>query len=73
MTVRLKIGIEAKEFYATILNNSCPYINDGRMIGSIKCLQCDYCKDSDFDNLTIDCSYEYDHLTDEEKMSIEEE
>ncbi len=70
MTITLKMGIEKEGVYATELNAPCPYINDGRMIGSINCLYCKHCKDSDFYYRTIDCSYEYDHLSEEEKKEI---
>jgi len=67
MTITLKIeATSATGFNHYVeLTKHCPYIDDGRMIGSINCLYCKHCKDSDFDCLTIDCSYEYDHLKEE--------
>ena len=52
----------------------CPYnvkiINP--MIGSMACEECKYHKEHNKKNKTVDCSYEYDHLTEEEKRSIHE-
>ena len=74
MIVTLKMDATISTEFPNYLEliKQCPYIHDGRMIGSLRCIYCEYCKSSDFDALTISCSYDYDHLTKEEQRSIYE-
>ena len=80
MTVILSYEAEARAFYDYIhALTVCPY--DPRkdeeydlkpMIGSMSCEECKYHKGIDRKNKTVECSYEYEHLSEEEKRSVDE-
>lgn len=77
MTITLKYETEDKPYSIIACLKICPYRTEDYwglkpMIGSITCENCQYHKGHNYEYKTIECSYEYEHLTEEEKRSIDE-
>lgn len=77
MTITLEYEVEGKNYALIDCLKECPYRAEDHwglkpIIGSISCKVCQYHKGHNYENKTVECSYEYDHLSEEEQKVIYE-